>query len=78
MKHTVLFVIVGLFVLYSFDASCQQYASTRVKDKYQTYTDSLKQVEYNYVFPIWGQQAYSKGFDIPYPAGIMGNYVFMS
>jgi hypothetical protein len=55
----------------------QQYASTRVKDKYQTYTDSLKQVEYNHIFPIWGQQAYQKGFDIPYPAGLMANYMWM-
>ena len=59
------------------DVICQQYASTRVKDKYQAYTDSLKQVEYNHIFPIWGQQAYSKGFDIPYPAGLMGNYMWM-
>ena len=55
----------------------QQYASTRVKDKYQAYTDSLKQVDYNYLFPIWGQKAYEKGFDIPYPAGLMGNYMWM-
>jgi len=45
-----------------------QYASTKVKTKHQRYTDSLKQVEYNYLFPIFGQGAYSKGFDIPYPA----------
>lgn len=70
-------VILLIFVYSTANVSGQQYASTRVKDKYQAYTDSLKQVEYNYVFPIWGQQAYSKGFDIPYPAGLMGNYMWM-
>jgi hypothetical protein len=54
-----------------------QYMSTKIKSKYQIYTDSLKHVEYNYLFPIWGQGAYKKGFDIPYPAGIMGNYMWM-
>ena len=78
MKLVNCLIVVLALMMTSLDANSQQYASTRVKDKYQTYTESLKQVEYNYVFPIWGQQAYSKGFDIPYPAGLMGNYMWMS
>jgi hypothetical protein len=54
-----------------------QFVNTKVKTKNEAYTDSLKQVEYNYTFPILGQGAYKKGFDIPYPAGIMGNYMWM-
>jgi len=54
-----------------------QYANTKVRTKNQQYTDSLKQVEYNHTFPIWGQGAYKKGFDIPYPAGGMINYIWM-
>ena len=54
-----------------------QYTSKRVKSKYQAYTDSLKNVEYNYIFPILGQGAYEKGFDILYPVGIMGNFMWM-
>ncbi|RLD58637.1 MAG: hypothetical protein DRJ05_07705 [Bacteroidetes bacterium] len=54
-----------------------QYATTKVKTKHQAYTDSLKNVEYNYVFPIWGQEAYKQGFDIPYPMGIMTNFLWM-
>lgn len=54
-----------------------QYSSTKVKTKHQKYTDSLKNVEYNYVFPILGQGAYKKGFDIPYPVGIMANSIWM-
>jgi hypothetical protein len=55
----------------------QQYASTRVRDKYSSYRDSLRQVEYDYLFPVWGQKAYQKGFDLPYPVGVMGNYMWM-
>ena len=54
-----------------------QYATTKIKSVHEAYTDSLKQVEYDYIFPIWGQKAYSRGFDIPYPVGIMGNYMWM-
>ncbi len=74
MRITLL-VLLGIF-LYS-NQSHAQYASTKVKSKHQIYTDSLKQVEYNYLFPILGQGAYTKGFDIPYPAGLMANYMLM-
>ena len=49
-------------LLTSANAYAQQYASTRVKDKYEAYTDSLKQVEYNYLFPIWGQKSGTSPF----------------
>lgn len=54
-----------------------QYATTKIKSKHQTYTDSLKQVKYDNVFPIWGQKAYNNGFDIPYPTGLMVNYIYV-
>jgi len=54
-----------------------QYATTKVKSVHQAYTDSLKQVKYDYIFPVWGQQAYAQGFDIPYPVGLMGNFMWM-
>lgn len=57
--------------------SFAQYSSTKVKTKHEKYTDSLKQVDYNYVFPILGQAVYSKGFDIPYPVGIMANSIWL-
>lgn len=44
---------------------------------HEAYTDSLKKVEYNYIFPLFGQRAYNKGFDIPYPIGIMANYMWL-
>jgi hypothetical protein len=38
--------------------------------------DSLKKVKYPYVFPIWGQKVISKGFDLPYPAGLSAQFVW--
>ena len=55
-----------------------QYSSKRVKSKYQAYTDSLKHHNYNRVFPFWGDKAYKKGFDIPYPLGFMANYFWVN
>jgi hypothetical protein len=55
-----------------------QYATKKVLKSKQAYTDSLKQVNYDYVFPILGQKAYKAGFDIPYPIGIMGNFLWMN
>ncbi|OQX77794.1 MAG: hypothetical protein B6D61_06665 [Bacteroidetes bacterium 4484_249] len=67
-------ILISLFFLLHVLQSNGQYVTTKVKSKHQAYTDSLKNVEYNYILPILGQGAYSKGFDIPYPVGIMGNY----
>lgn len=66
--------IVIVFVSHSLSA---QYTSTKVRTKHEKYTDSLKQVEYDYIFPIWGKKAYKKGFDIPYPVGAMANFMWM-
>lgn len=65
-----------LLVILSSSADAQ-YASRKLSKRQQAYIDSLKQVEYNYIFPILGQKAYSNGFDIPYPVGLMGNFIWM-
>ncbi len=54
-----------------------QYATRKVSKKQKAYTDSLKTFNYQYVFPILGQQAYKRGFDIPYPVGLMANYIWI-
>jgi hypothetical protein len=54
-----------------------QYAQRKLSKKQIAYTDSLKAVEYDYIFPYLGQFAYEKGFDIPYPIGAMANYIWM-
>ena len=72
-----IFIIGLLFALLFVENSYAQYANTKIMDKNQAYTDSLKQVKYDNIFPIWGQKAYEKGFDIPYPTGIMTNYMYI-
>lgn len=66
----------SIFLLWS-QHSHAQYATKKVKSKYQIYTDSIKQVKYDYLFPVLGQEVYKRGFDIPYPIGLMGNFVWM-
>ncbi len=78
MKDIFKISIVALIMLSLIHESIDaQYATRKITKKQQAYTDSLKQVEYDYIFPILGQQAYSRGFDIPYPVGVMGNYIWM-
>lgn len=55
-----------------------QYTSKRVKSKHEAYTDSLKSIEYDRILPIWGAGAYKQGFDIPYPLGIMANFIWIN
>jgi len=71
------YLLITLLTLFSFvlvQTVSAQYTNKKVRSKHQAYTDSLKAVEYDYVFPVLGQGAYSEGFDIPYPMGIMANY----
>jgi hypothetical protein len=55
-----------------------QYASKAVRPVYKAYTDSIKNMDYNRVFPFWGSKAYKRGIDIPYPIGFMANYFWMN
>lgn len=78
MRYSIkLYSLAFLFLWLIPNAVHAQYSSKKVKDKHKEYTDSLKQVKYDYTFPILGQKVYQKGFDIPYPAGIMGNFMWM-
>jgi len=73
-RSSLIFLMVAIFFIENVSA---QYPSTKIKDKHQAYVDSLKQVKYDNILPIWGQKAYEKGFDIPYPTGVMVNYVYV-
>ena len=77
--NKILKIGLGVFLMiWVLDSSMQaQYTTRKISKKQQAYTDSLKQVEYNFIFPFLGQQVYSRGFDLPYPAGLMANYIWM-
>lgn len=55
-------------------AHAQVFSNKEVGKKNQAHVDSLKQSEYPYVLPIWGEQATKAGFDLPYSAGISVQY----
>lgn len=48
-------------------------AGVKLGPKRQAYVDSIKNSNYKWMFPIWGKKVAKKGFDIPYPVGIMLN-----
>ena len=73
-RRSIFILIAAVFFIQQGNA---QYATTKVKEIHDAYTDSLKQVKYDNIFPIWGQKIYKKGFDIPYPTGIMANYIYV-
>lgn len=77
MKPLTRIFMLAVFALFTTQAAYSQYVSKKVKSKHQQYTDSLKTIDYNYMFPILGHGAYKKGFDIPYPMGIMANFMWM-
>jgi len=70
------FNLIFLMIFIPFSVAAQ-FASKKISKKEQAYVDSLKQIDYPYLFPIWGQKIYQKGFDIPYPAGIMTNFMWI-
>jgi hypothetical protein len=57
-------------------AQAQTVSRKPLGKKNKAYSDSLKKMDYNYVLPAWGKRVYKKGFDIPYPMGIMVNYFY--
>ena len=73
-KYHFIFLI---FILSFSSVLRAQYTTTKIKSKHEVYRDSLKEIDYDFIFPILGKGAYKKGFDIPYPVGIMGNYIWM-
>lgn len=78
MKKIYIILNCLLLIMFLFSSDLYGQGVTRkLSKKQQSYVDSLKHVEYNYIFPILGQKAYKRGFDIPYPAGLMGNFIWM-
>lgn len=71
MKRLIILCLLAI----SLNSFGQNASIKATRPEYKEYIDSLKEMDYPYTFPIWGEQVYKKGFDIPYPAGVMVNYV---
>jgi hypothetical protein len=68
------FFISTLIIFLVATSTIAQYSRKVTSAKFEAYQDSIRNVDYKYVFPILGKGAYSRGFDIPFPAGIMLNF----
>jgi hypothetical protein len=44
-----------------------------LSEKHKRYYDSLGNMDYDRIFPVFGSKVYKRGFDIPFPFGIMIN-----
>jgi hypothetical protein len=77
MKKIYSTFILFISLFYLTQMASAQFATTKVRSVHEAYTDSLKNVTYDHVLPIWGQKAYKKGFDLPYPIGVMANYFWV-
>ena len=72
---------IAFFIVFAFlftSSGYSQYASKAVRPAHKAYTDSIKNMNYDRVFPFWGAKAYKRGIDIPYPIGFMANYFWMN
>ncbi|MFT3823710.1 MAG: hypothetical protein QM731_07305 [Chitinophagaceae bacterium] len=59
-------------------ARAQNISSKHLSDSHKEYYDSLAKMNYNRVFPILGDKVYKRGFDIPFPFGVMINSFYGS
>lgn len=60
-------------IITSLQAAAQNPSRKHIGSKHQDYYDSLMKMNYDRVFPILGDKVYKRGFDIPWPFGIMVN-----
>ncbi len=67
-------LLVGLFLLASAGASAQVFTNKEVGKKNQALSDSLKNSDYPYTLPIWGDKATKAGFNLPYSAGLSAQF----
>jgi hypothetical protein len=68
----VVFFLTATLVLVNI-VSAQNASIKHLSNKHQRYYDSLKNMNCDRVFPIYGERVYRKGFDIPFPFVIMIN-----
>ena len=68
-------IIFILFIVIEHSAYAQN-SRLLTSKKQQDYVDSLKAMKYPHTFPLWGEKTYHAGYDIPYPAGVMGNFFY--
>jgi hypothetical protein len=76
MKKTRIILITCWLFLFIASVSAQYTTNKVVGKKNEALRDSLKASEYPYLLPIWGQKVVSKGFNLPYSAGLSVQYLW--
>jgi hypothetical protein len=69
-------ILLFIFILFTIETNGQVYSNKVVGKKNADEIDSLKNSEYPYVLPIWGDKATKAGFSLPYSAGLGINYLW--
>ncbi|MBN3581485.1 hypothetical protein JYB64_03735 [Algoriphagus aestuarii] len=72
-KWAILVAIVGLGSVLSSNIYAQG-AQKIFNERHDAYFDSIKNMDYPYVFPILGKKAAKRGYDLPYAWGVSGIY----
>jgi hypothetical protein len=70
------FFVLIVSLLFCIESFAQVYTNKPVGEKNKALIDSLKQQEYPYILPIWGEKAAKLGFELPYSAGLGVNYMW--
>ena len=65
-----------IFLIPTVSLNAQVYSNKEVGKKNAALADSIKNAEYPYALPIWGQKAAALGFNLPYSAGLGVNYIW--
>lgn len=66
-------LLLSMCLLFHLNSFAQVTANKEVGKKNESVRDSLKNQEYPYLLPIWGQKVTNKGFSLPYSAGLSVN-----
>ncbi|WP_224483312.1 hypothetical protein [Robertkochia aurantiaca] len=67
-------LLVGFWLIFS--AASAQGTIKFDNEAYREYRDSLQRMEYKHTFPVLGDKAYERGYDIPFPWG--ASFVFFT
>ena len=70
MKYT----LFALFMVMAATSLAQVFTNKEVGKKNEALADSLKNSEYPYSLPIWGDKATKAGYSLPYSAGVSVQY----
>jgi hypothetical protein len=73
MNKDIKFLALLTCMMLLFNSLYAQMPIKHLSEKHKRYYDSLRNMDYDRVFPVFGSKVYKRGFDIPLPFGVMVN-----